>query len=482
MLDKKDLSLIMLLLLSLVCLLSNVAHAQQTSLMAYCPTCKPPKIYDIPAASTNWVELVSAVSTKWSPRNSHATCVFKQKIWLAGGKVDSYTMYKLQANDKKADVWHSDDGATWDQVTNLKGDFWAQNDDALQPGPVAPWYERHGHSLDAVDVTGDGESDLMVLLGGYAPEPSNDMWVSVDGIWWIFAGYAPWSPRAWHATTTFNNTLYLTGGSPLNSEVWRLDSVTYIANRTAPLTRSISANHTYHLHWTRLTEAADWSPRVGMGLVSHWWFNDTAGETIDDSKEYLVLVGGFGGVTNTSSPDYDGMHGRNDVWISTDGRDWTCATPAAAFDGRGWMGLAELHAADPRLSTLGQAQGQSGEIYLMGGGDIGFSTSSTSKITSVDGKVDAYWSRDMVNWNKINYQEGGGRPSEIQRLYSSKDLPQYSSQEWAKTVVDTVQVYLGLWGMTVETFNPKTGKSVGAEHFFDYGSLLIYVRLLCTES
>jgi hypothetical protein len=28
---------------------------------------------------------------------------------------------------------------TWVQVTALKGDFYAQNVDVVQPGPIAPW-------------------------------------------------------------------------------------------------------------------------------------------------------------------------------------------------------------------------------------------------------------------------------------------------------------------------------------------------------
>lgn len=46
-------------------------------------------------------------------------------------------------------------------------------------------YERYGHSLNAVDTDGDGLDDMMVLLGGYASSPSNDMWVTEDGVHWM---------------------------------------------------------------------------------------------------------------------------------------------------------------------------------------------------------------------------------------------------------------------------------------------------------
>lgn len=39
-------------------------------------------------------------------------------------------------------------------------------------------------------------------------------------------------------------------------------------------------------------------------------------------------------------------------------------------------------------------------------------------------------------------------------------MPFYSSQEWAKTVVDTQIAYLGMWGMTVHSFNYTTKEEV----------------------
>lgn len=63
----------------------------------------------------------------------------------------------------------------------------------------------------------------MVLAGGYSPSPGNDVWVTEDGIIWMyaifpsfphlilsffrFAGNAPWSARAWHGTTIFKGNV-----------------------------------------------------------------------------------------------------------------------------------------------------------------------------------------------------------------------------------------------------------------------------------
>jgi len=47
-------------------------------------------------------------------------------------------------------------------------------------------YQRYGHSLDAIDIDGDGVQDIMVLTGGYASSPSNDVWVTEDGSHWMY--------------------------------------------------------------------------------------------------------------------------------------------------------------------------------------------------------------------------------------------------------------------------------------------------------
>lgn len=128
----------------------------------------------VPSSSVNWNQLISSNGVRFSARNGellwiftfqptltnfpagHAACVFKQKLWVVGGRTASYTDYNLQTNDKMADVWHSVDGgwclfvlkfkclthlitATWVQVSTLDGDFYAQNIDVVQPGSIAPW-------------------------------------------------------------------------------------------------------------------------------------------------------------------------------------------------------------------------------------------------------------------------------------------------------------------------------------------------------
>lgn len=83
----------------------------------------------------------------------------------------------------RGDVWFSTDGASWQQSDDLTGDFYLQNFDARDPGPLAPWYARFGHTLDVLNATNTSgaQTEVMVLTGGYTPQPDNDVWVTTDG-------------------------------------------------------------------------------------------------------------------------------------------------------------------------------------------------------------------------------------------------------------------------------------------------------------
>ena len=81
--------------------------------------------------------------------------------------------------------------AFWTQETQLTGDFYAQNSDAQAPGDLAPWYTRFGHSLNVLKGSSyNMTDDLMILTGGYSPEPSNDVWLTPDGSTWYYTGYS----------------------------------------------------------------------------------------------------------------------------------------------------------------------------------------------------------------------------------------------------------------------------------------------------
>jgi hypothetical protein len=54
-----------------------------------------------------------------------------------------------------------------------------------QPGKIAPWYQRFGHTVNVIDIDDDGKEDLMILAGGFNPNPDNDIWISENGTHWM---------------------------------------------------------------------------------------------------------------------------------------------------------------------------------------------------------------------------------------------------------------------------------------------------------
>ena len=212
--------------------------------------------------TVNW-ERLSQNSARFSPRHSHATTIFKcaddpseMCIWLTGGYSESHRTWDLEFENENNDVWFSRDGATWNQVIDLDGDFLrgVGNWDAKPGSYVAPWYSRYGHSLDTLDGDGDGIADVMVLAGGNSPIPSNDVWITRSGKKWLFDGYAPWSKRAYHASVVFQNKLYILGGTPLSNDVWM-----------GSLVKNQTHDAGYSLEWTQISSSASnkvpWAPR-----------------------------------------------------------------------------------------------------------------------------------------------------------------------------------------------------------------------------
>jgi hypothetical protein len=218
----------------------------------------PPSLVE---GTINWERLVSNGPAMFSPRHSHATCTFKcphkantDCIWLTGGRTELYRTFNLQMEDRTSDIWWSEDGKIWNKVMEVTGDFiqGIGNFDAKIGGEVAPWYSRYGHSLDAIDTDGDGIDDLMVLMGGFSPMPSNDIWISPNGTTWFYESNASWKERAYHATAVFKNRLWVMGGTPLNNEVW-----------SGYFVKDPSQRGGYKIGWSLQTDEgkAPWAPR-----------------------------------------------------------------------------------------------------------------------------------------------------------------------------------------------------------------------------
>jgi hypothetical protein len=64
---------------------------------------------------------------------------------------------------------------------------------------------------------------------------------------------------------------------------------------------------------------------------------------------------------------------------------------------RGWFGLVTTASAiDPRVDMVTASRAP--RMLLLGGGSIGFSTTSSAVMNSMNGFVDAYYSRNGIDW------------------------------------------------------------------------------------
>jgi hypothetical protein len=135
----------------------------------------------------------------WSPRAYHAAVVHDGKIWVMGG--GNYVPDYQALND----VWCSEDGVHWEQVT-----------------PAAPWNPRLWFSA----VT---YRDQIWVLGGWSNNPSRnwgDAWYSSDGRQWkrLVSG-TNWKERHEHSAFVFRDKIWVAGGhaQPLSNDVWSLE-------------------------------------------------------------------------------------------------------------------------------------------------------------------------------------------------------------------------------------------------------------------
>lgn len=131
-------------------------------------------------------------------RAYHQAVVLGDKIYVMGG--GNYSPFYEAHND----VWSSDDGEHWEQVT-----------------PEAGWAPRIWFSSVAY-------RDQMWVLGGWSNNPSKnwgDTWYSPDGKQWRqLETKHGWQARHEHSAYVFQDKLWVAGGMvwPLTNDVWNL--------------------------------------------------------------------------------------------------------------------------------------------------------------------------------------------------------------------------------------------------------------------
>jgi hypothetical protein len=183
-------------------------------------------------------------------------------------------------------VWRFTNGTTWEQL------------------PDAPY---EGRAYQAMFY----HNKCIFVMGGqevsFLGNPFyNDVWKSCDdGESWTSLGNAAWSTRAGIAFTIFQERMFVAGGcygSSIGSGRKFLNDVWSSADGVS---------------WRQETSNASWSPRSGARLVVH-------GEKI------LVIAGEIGFTPDTQL---------GDIFMSSDGAQWTLLTAAPAFSARSGHGV-----------------------------------------------------------------------------------------------------------------------------------------------
>jgi leucine-zipper-like transcriptional regulator 1 len=178
--------------------------------------------------STNgsvWTQTASGASANIFPaRDSHASVVFNNTMWVIGG---------VNGTGFLNDVWASTDGANWYEAT-----------------PGAAFSGRFGHACVVFN-------NAMWVIGGQGSSSYlNDVWTSTNGVYWtqVLAntaspGATQFSQRNYFASFVYNNAMWVVGGfaGGVADDVW------YSTNGST---------------WTEATAAAAFSKRFDLsGLV-----------------------------------------------------------------------------------------------------------------------------------------------------------------------------------------------------------------------
>jgi hypothetical protein len=198
-----------------------------------------------PASSlnNNWTEVTS--SAGWSNRMDHGAVVFDdgsgEKMWVMGGR--SNDTGGATVHD---DIWYSDDGDSWTQVS-VSG---------------TQWGARWGHSVHAY------AGKLWVIGGRDASGTDlNDVWSSVDGINWVEeTANAPWDARTQHAATLFDGKLWIMGGMGGGNDVWSFDAVEAPEITSSPVTSAVvNTLYSYDIQFSGIP-----TPQLSLEVGPAW--------------------------------------------------------------------------------------------------------------------------------------------------------------------------------------------------------------------
>ncbi len=242
------------------------------------------------SAGPSWTKVTGAAA--WAPRDSSGEVVYNGKMWLMGGWFTSDDV-------PPRDVWSSSNGTDWTRVTAQAG--WKHSD------------------LPTSLVFNNKMWMMAGWYGGRKPfaSSSNEVWCSTNGAdWQQITAKAPWCPRVGAAGLVFAGKMWVLGGlkdyyngtdKDLLNDVW------------------FSADGK---NWTQATAQAPWAPRAYHGAI------------VLNNRMWVMGGGNY----------RPGWLGYNDVWSSSDGKNWTKATDHAPWSPRIWFSMVDYRG---RMWVLG---------------------------------------------------------------------------------------------------------------------------------
>lgn len=195
------------------------------------------------------------------------TVVFKDKLWLIGGRGYSLETIDGGSSLDRNDVWSSEDGKTWTEVTRN-----------------AQFSKRDHHQV----VVHDGK---MWVIGGEDDHRLNDVWSSSDGITWTqVTSNAQFSKRKDHKVVVHDGKMWVIGGYDNTGENYVVNDVWSSADGAT---------------WTKeLDNKASPAPADNQFPQRH------SHEVVKFNNKFW-LIGGYG------------LNPFNDVWSSSDLKTWT---------------------------------------------------------------------------------------------------------------------------------------------------------------
>lgn len=199
----------------------------------------------------NWDRVGNAA---WSPRLAPGFVVFKDRMWIMGGTSD---FYNNNDSTLKNDIWSSADGKEWKlelanapwskrthgQAIVFDGKIWVLGGGQRAPKAIPTndvWCSEDGVNWTQVTASAPWKPrlwfsavvyrDRIWVLGGWSEEEGNfgDVWYSKDGRSWTeLKSDVVWSKRHEHSAFVFKDKIWVAGGAAepkykLDSQVWSL--------------------------------------------------------------------------------------------------------------------------------------------------------------------------------------------------------------------------------------------------------------------